>query len=1421
MSENNSLQEKEYTFGKLKVKPLEGKAGYNLWRVRLKAHFKEVKHWNIKEDVPMNTDAAASTLISALSDDLLEQVIDNDQSASMMWKHFASSFVTSDLSAKATSLQSIMAFNYPCATMLENKTYVLGLKRDLKAAHGHTGHENCIDMDELATLFCLVNIPPQHLALRSTIEETSKDETLEMDNLFTSLIRDEKSQTASHVVNRVSARRAAEHIPSPVVSGSCAHFRDESLCWTCHPEKKPPACAKCVAQKIRQNNHKPDSKACQFQQFLVAKSKNNRAALFTVDSGATDTLVTNKQGVEIYKSIAHPIHTANGSIIMAEAIGKFKSPSLSLEQVLVCPKVTENLLSVSKLNDQGLDVLFSNEKVFIGKNFQPGDVFLDGLRRNNSFFVSLDMPNESSAKTAVSSIDDWHLKFNHLNQKDLKLLASSESVSGMGLTESDQLSQCAGCMIGKLKKGNSPTGSRAKSERVGEMVWCDIIGPITPISKSGYRYILVFLDDYSAKINLCLLKAKSEATHQFKLYDARLFNQSQRHVECLRSDNGGEFKNGFMTAYCTENGIRQEFTIPENSQQNREERWNLTILDAIRAMLASTDLPKSLWDEAALCVEHTRGLSPTSSLGPNVVPDSLFYNLTSPPSVAHLREFGAKCFLRTPKSSRNGKLADRGVSCIFVGYCKDAKGYRLLMADGKTVKTAVYEDVHFSKGRKFISAKELPARNGVELINRYSILEEADIVNDVSSDSKDYHTAESEELDDGTISDSDAQSLSPPAADARLDISPNLPVLNEAHVKEQYPLLTPIDGRPGFYKHPRKGVVQLEEISHETRAAPLPEKRRRKQVKKVFTATKAETGLKVSDLVNFGSEELLNILNLQWYKLPPSKASRASSSKDTPVKYSDIEWLENSQEWYKASDEEIAQLISFGTWELVPLPPGRKAVGSVWVYRIKRDKNNVITRYKARLCAQGFSQIKDLDYKEVFAPVFRLESFRLFLAIVASRGMHLRQMDVKGAFLNGVPEEEVFMRQPPGYTDPDHPNWVCKLMKNLYGLKQAPRVWHKVIDPFLKELGYQPNLVDPCVYFKFNGSRLSIICLYVDNLAIGADDLEDLALLQNALRSRFQMTDEDPGFMLGVTLQYEQSRNLMRLCQRQAIESLLVSTNMASSISASTPMESLTVSEIDCPGIGSEEWHHMQKVPYRETIGSLTHISRHTRPDIAYALGVCSRYLHNPGRAHWEAVKRILRYLKGTSDFTLIISPQNHSAIKSIHSQTTANLEGTNKFFGLSDADWAGDRDKCRSTSGYAFYLGGALVSWQTRTQPTTATSSNYAEIIACHSAVGEAVWARSFLSSFGWFDNGPTTILTDNEAVVSHSKDHMITARNKSFSTKYHWIREKAEEGDILLQHIPGEINLADVFTKPLSRNRFENFRSQLGLQAYNRVEG
>ena len=231
---------------------------------------------------------------------------------------------------------------------------------------------------------------------------------------------------------------------------------------------------------------------------------------------------------------------------------------------------------------------------------------------------------------------------------------------------------------------------------------------------------------------------------------------------------------------------------------------------------------------------------------------------------------------------------------------------------------------------------------------------------------------------------------------------------------------------------------------------------------------------------------------MQWFKLPRAYALSATHT-PLPTSYNDILALADKDEWLQATDAEIASLIEHGTWELVPLPAGRRALKNKWVFRLKTDESGNVTRYKARLCACGYNQVAGIDYKEIFSPVVRTESFRMFLALVAGRDMDCIQMDVVTAFLNGSVEEDVYMRQPPGYEDPACPDHVCRIIKNLYGLKQAPRVWHKTIDPFLKSLGFQPLAADPCLYYQWTDGKLSLISLYVDDLAIASDSPSTIA----------------------------------------------------------------------------------------------------------------------------------------------------------------------------------------------------------------------------------------------------------------------------------------------------------------------------------------
>ena len=289
-----------------------------------------------------------------------------------------------------------------------------------------------------------------------------------------------------------------------------------------------------------------------------AGSSSNLVVQSNVDSGTTDDVFHNKEGaVQIYSSIHHPISCANNSSMIATELGSLASDVLPLSQILVAKQASQNLLSVSKRNDEGLDVLFSakDRKVYIGRNFTATDVVISGPRVANSFYVDIpvsttpttsdgdstlfmDTPRQAaSAFLGSTDMKTWHLKYNHLNQSDLHKLSRQEMVTGMKLDPKAFLEFCNSCLIGKLKKGTSPKSSDFRAKSVGEMVWMDIIGYVNPTSARGYRYLLVFLDDHSRYLTVFPLKTRDEAFYYFEKYDNQVFNRLGRHTVYLRSDN--------------------------------------------------------------------------------------------------------------------------------------------------------------------------------------------------------------------------------------------------------------------------------------------------------------------------------------------------------------------------------------------------------------------------------------------------------------------------------------------------------------------------------------------------------------------------------------------------------------------------------------------------------------------------------------------------------------------------------------------------------------------------------------------------------------------------------------------------------------------------------------------------------------------
>ena len=534
----------------------------------------------------------------------------------------------------------------------------------------------------------------------------------------------------------------------------------------------------------------------------------------------------------------------------------------------------------------------------------------------------------------------------------------------------------------------------------------------------------------------------------------------------------------------------------------------------------------------------------------------------------------------------------------------------------------------------------------------------------------------------------------------------------------------------------------------------------------------------------------------EWWK--NNYASVAVCDVEVPKSINEAFNGKDSKHWKDATDSEFDSLIRNGTWELVELPEGKNVVGCKWVLKVKRKVDGSIDRFKARLVAQGYTQEAGLDYDEIFAPVARYSSIRSVLAIANQFDWELHQMDVKSAFLNGNLENEIYMNQPEGYIDKEYPNMVCRLRKSLYGLKQSARCWNITMDTFLKSYGYVQATADPCIYLKTEVSdeitKLIIIALYVDDCILTSNDLRTLEEEKVSLSLKFEMDDRgEIHYLLGMSIKRDRSTKILMINQKTYLEDILKRFGMYDSKPVSTPMEAGKKYE---KLLTEEESVNLKE--YQAAIGLLTYASIATRPDLSYSVGVLSQFMSNPGAEHWTAIKRIFRYIKGTLEYGLKF--------------VSTDKEDFN-LHGYADADWAGDLTTRKSTSAYVFRLGDATISWSSKRQPVVALSSTEAEYIALCLASQETIWLRTLLEKMNLKQSHATVVYEDNQGTMSLAKNPVHHSRTKHIDIKFHFIRETIENNQVQLIYCPTENMIADVLTKGLSKPRFEELRSKMGV--------
>src|SRR6266498_2605339 len=252
--------------------------------------------------------------------------------------------------------------------------------------------------------------------------------------------------------------------------------------------------------------------------------------------------------------------------------------------------------------------------------------------------------------------------------------------------------------------------------------------------------------------------------------------------------------------------------------------------------------------------------------------------------------------------------------------------------------------------------------------------------------------------------------------------------------------------------------------------------------------------------------------------------------------------------------EELLALQNNQTWELVPLPVGKRAVGCKWVFTVKQTPEGKVDRYKARLVAKGYSQTYGIDYDETFAPVAKMSTVRALISCATTFGWPLHQLDVKNAFLHGDLQEEVYMEIPPGFMNHQASREVCRLKKSLYGLKQSPRAWFDRFRRAICDMGYTQCNEDHTVFYKHRGSYITLLAVYVDDIVITGDDVEEIRCLKERLGETFEVKDLGQlRYFLGIEI--ARSSKGIVLSQRKYILDLLNETGMLGYRTVSTPIK--------------------------------------------------------------------------------------------------------------------------------------------------------------------------------------------------------------------------------------------------------------------------
>ncbi|CAI7903116.1 unnamed protein product [Closterium sp. NIES-53] len=807
-----------------------------------------------------------------------------------------------------------------------------------------------------------------------------------------------------------------------------------------------------------------------------------------------------------------------------------------------------------------------------------------------------------SNPTSATGECDWltlHRRMGHVALPILQQLVKNEMVAGIRVKgEPDEVLVYPTCMQAKFTRYPFSSSEATTKAPLDEMV-IDVVGPLK-LGAAGAEYFLTIVDVYTRMTWVYVLSKKSDVAEMVKTDWLPMVERQQDWlVKAIRTDRGGEFLSKEFSLWLKKNGIRHFLTMPYSPAMNGiAERANRTITETARGLLIEAGLPDYFWPDAvrSACVAKNRAL--THVRADKWVPYVEW--IGRKPKVDMLRVFGCMCMALVPKHLRHNKLGAKAIWAVHLGMAQNSKGW--LFWDPFTKKLLVSRDCKFMENLMYKDWKaENEAKIGVRLGDvKRSDLEHVELPLELSSGST---TTRQSSLENGGEEAKDAEE----EEEEVQQVSKRAPTLPSRTTSAPRIRVTPQQCQ-GIH------VPAAEEEGRGKRRIQAPNRLTYDALGKPAKSALAGASFMV------GEDEESDYEECAFAFFSPVEMLGEPATLKEALESSDAE------EWKKAMDSELKSIEENGTWELVEVPEGRKAITSKWLFKIKSDADGKIERYKSRLVAKGYQQKEKVDYKELFAPVVKPRTLRTLLAGAAIKGWVVKQMDVTTAFLNGVLEEEIFMAQPEGFDDGS--GRVLRLKKSLYGLKQAPRQWYLKLRGVLEEIGFTPSTADHSLFMLGEGEQRSFMVVYVDDILIFSPS-------------------SDVSFYLGLHIERDVEKRCMRVHQRKYLEALAANFGQSEGhVATPFPCGFKCVKGPEEESVGEEE-----KRRFHSLVGSLMYAAVNTRPDVAFATGQLARVVQCPNEDQVAAGMRVAKYLGQTATVGLQYSALNPCVCSSPHSR--------------------------------------------------------------------------------------------------------------------------------------------------------------------------